>query len=132
MTQLILQKHVHYIQSSLYSGANIIVLLPLINSYTCLTGWFGINYPSAFWKFWHCPSKMRDLIANFIRRSIDQFPWDNRFSKIDVNQKENLFNQSIKNIQSNFIPHETVTCDDRDFPWINRKIKGLIWLKWKV
>ena len=69
---------------------------------------------------------MKDLIANFIRRSIDQFPWDNRFSKIDVNQKENLFNQSIKNIQSNFIPHETVTCDDQDFPWINRKIKGLI------
>ena len=37
-----------------------------------------------------------------------------------------LFNQTMKNILCNFIPHETVTCDDRDPPWINSKIKGLI------
>ena len=27
---------------------------------------------------------------------------------------------------SNYIPHETITCDDRDTPWINSKIKQLI------
>ena len=32
----------------------------------------------------------------------------------------------MKDILCNFIPHETVTCDDRDPPWINSKIKGLI------
>ena len=32
--------------------------------------------------------------------------------------------QSINSL--NFIPHETVTCNDRDPPWINSKIKGLI------
>ena len=37
-----------------------------------------------------------------------------------------LFNKTIKNIFSNFIPHETVTCDDRDLPWINNNIKQLI------
>ena len=37
-----------------------------------------------------------------------------------------LFNKTIKNIFSNFIPHETVTCDDRDPPWINNNIKQLI------
>ena len=26
----------------------------------------------------------------------------------------------------NYIPHETITCDDRDTPWINSKIKQLI------
>ena len=31
-----------------------------------------------------------------------------------------------KNIFSNFIPHETVTCDDRDPPWTNNNIKQLI------
>ena len=36
------------------------------------------------------------------------------------------FNQTIKNILCNFIPYETVTCDDRDPLWINSKIKGLI------
>ena len=37
-----------------------------------------------------------------------------------------LFNKTIKNILSNYIPHETITCDDRDPPWINSKIKQLI------
>ena len=37
-----------------------------------------------------------------------------------------LFNKTIKNILSNYIPHETITCDDRDPPWIKNKIKQLI------
>ena len=37
-----------------------------------------------------------------------------------------LFNKTIKNIFSNFIPHETVTCDDRGSPWINNNIMQLI------
>ena len=43
-----------------------------------------------------------------------------------MNQKVHLFNQTIKNIICNFKPHETITCDDRDSPWINSKKKGLI------
>ena len=30
------------------------------------------------------------------------------------------------NIIQNFIPHETVTCDDRDPPWMTRFIKKAI------
>ena len=30
---------------------------------------------------------------------------------------------------ANFIPHDTITCDDRDPPWINNRIKKLIY-KW--
>ena len=38
-----------------------------------------------------------------------------------------LFNKTIKNILSNYIPHETVPCDNRDLlPWINNNIKQLI------
>ena len=37
-----------------------------------------------------------------------------------------LFNKTIKNIFSNFIHHDKVTCDDRDPPWINKNIKQLI------
>ena len=37
-----------------------------------------------------------------------------------------LFNKTIKSILSNYIPHETITCADRDTPWINSKIKQLI------
>ena len=48
------------------------------------------------------------------------------FTNIDVNEKVNLFNKTIKNIILNYIPHETITCDLRDPPWINEDIKELI------
>ena len=82
-----------------------------------------IHYPPPYEReIWHFEKANADLI----RRSIDQFSWDIRLAHIDVNQKVYLFNQTIKNILHNFIPHETVTCDDRDPPWITSKIKGLI------
>ena len=34
--------------------------------------------------------------------------------------------KTIKNIVQNYIPHETITCVDRDPPWINKDIKELI------
>ena len=37
-----------------------------------------------------------------------------------------MFNKTIKNIMSNYIPHGTIICDDRDPPWINKDIKQLI------
>ena len=37
-----------------------------------------------------------------------------------------LFNRAIKNILSNYIPHEIIICDDRDPPWINNRVKELI------
>ena len=37
-----------------------------------------------------------------------------------------LFNKTIENILSDYIPHETVTCNDKDLPWINRNIKQQI------
>ena len=68
-----------------------------------------------------------------IRKAIDRFLWAMRFTNIDVNEKVNLFNKTIKNIiktyilkTKNYIPHETIICDDRDLPWINKDIKELI------
>ena len=66
------------------------------------------------------------MIADLSYRPADQFPWNIRFAHIELNQKVCLFNQIIENILCNFIPLGTVTCDDRDHSWINRKIKGLI------
>ena len=43
-----------------------------------------------------------------------------------MDEKVNIFNVTIKNILSNYIPHETITCGDRDPPWINKNIKQLI------
>ena len=32
----------------------------------------------------------------------------------------------LKNILSNYIPHKTITCDDRESPRINKNINQLI------
>ena len=36
-----------------------------------------------------------------------------------------LFNKTMKNI-SNYIPRETIACDDKDPTWFNKNIKQLI------
>ena len=38
----------------------------------------------------------------------------------------------IYNILSNFIPHQTITIDDKDPPWFNTKIKSLLQEKNKI
>ena len=47
-------------------------------------------------------------------------------SGLDINDKVFLFNKAIKDILSNFLPHETITFDGRDPPWINSQVKHLI------
>ena len=37
-----------------------------------------------------------------------------------------LFTQTFQNIIYNYIPHETITCDDRNPPWTDEKIKKLV------
>ena len=47
-------------------------------------------------------------------------------NNLDVNEQVSVFNETIMNIMSNFVPNELITCDDRDPPWMNRYIKNLI------
>ena len=60
-----------------------------------------------------------------IRQAISVFPLDNLFANINVNEQVQLFTQTIQNIISNYIPHETITCDDSNPPWIDEKIKKI-------
>ena len=43
-----------------------------------------------------------------------QFLLGKAFHNVDVNKKVMLFNNTVLNIIRNFIPHETVTFDDRE------------------
>ena len=61
-----------------------------------------------------------------IKEATEQFPREKLFRNLHMNEMVSLFNKTIKNILSNYIPHETITCDDRDSPWVNNKIKQLI------
>ena len=82
-----------------------------------------IHYPPPYeWKVLHYQKPNVDQI----REAINEFPWDNRFANISVNEQVQLFTQTIQNIIFNYIPHETITCDDRNPPWIDEKIKKLV------
>ena len=85
-----------------------------------------IYYPPQYYReVWH----YKDADIELIRRAIDGFNWQKAFSNKNVNENVDTFNKTILNILSNFIPHETITCDDRDPPWFNKKIKSLIYEK---
>ena len=49
-----------------------------------------------------------------------------RLNYIDANDQVPVFNSTILNIVSSFIPNETITCDHRDPPWMNSFMKNLI------
>ena len=54
------------------------------------------------------------------------FDRDRAFVNTNVNEKVFILNKTILKILSNFIPHETLTVDDKDPPRFTKKIKNLI------
>ena len=43
-----------------------------------------------------------------------------------VHEQTSIFNNTLKNIFSNYITNKYITIDDRDPPWMNKKIKNKI------
>ena len=76
-------------------------------------------YEKTVWHFKHADS-------DHIKRVIDIFDWRSVLNYIDANDQVSVFNSTIMNIVTNFIPNETITCDDQDPRWINSFIKNLI------
>ena len=70
------------------------------------------------WHFKHANS-------DHIERVIDIFDWESALNYVDANDQVSVFNSTILNIVSSFIPNETISCDDRDPPWMNSFIKNL-------
>ena len=82
-----------------------------------------IHYPPPYGQeVWH----YQKANVDHIREAINEFPWHNHFTNTSVNEQVQLFTQTIQNIISNYIPHETMTCDDRNPPCIDWKIKKLV------
>ena len=82
-----------------------------------------IYYPPPYEReVWH----YQNADINAIKKAIKGFSWERAFENLSVDEKVSLFNRTIKNILSNYIPHEIITIDDRDPPWINEKVKSLI------
>ena len=64
--------------------------------------------------------------SDHIKKAINLFDWESSLNNLNVNKQASVFNETIMNIMSNFVPNELITCDDRDPPWKNRYIKNLI------
>ena len=90
---------------------------------------FKIRYPPPYSReVWHFKEANTDLI----RRALNDFNWERAFSNTNVNEKLCIFNKSVLNVLSNFIPHETILCDDKDPPWFNSRIKSFLHGKNKI
>ena len=76
---------------------------------------------------WH----YQDSNVDLIKKSINEFiwEWDRAFKNKHVDEKGLIFNKTVLNILSNFIPHKVIVCDAKDPPWFNGKIKWLIFEK---
>ena len=59
----------------------------------------------------------------------DIFDWESALNYIDANDQVSVFSSTIPTIASNFIPNETLTCNERDPLWMNSFIKNLIYAK---
>ena len=76
--------------------------------------------PPYFRDLWH----YQDANTNLTRRAIDIFDWDRAVINTNFNEKVFILNKTILNILSNFILHKTLTADDKEPPWIIKKISS--------
>ena len=82
-----------------------------------------IYYPPPYPReIWHYKQANTELI----RRAITDFNWDRAFLNINVNGNVYIFSNTILNIPTILIPHETIVCGNKDPPWFNRAIRSLI------
>ena len=89
---LIMESGVH---SSLYQNCHHQIIYVKIN--------LKVFYPPPYEReIWHYQRANVDLI----QRAIEQFSWEKSFRYLNINEMVFLFNKTIKNIYSNFIPHE--------------------------
>ena len=52
--------------------------------------------------------------TEFIKRAIDQFDRLRALSNVNVDEKVYFFTKTLLNVIQNFIPYETIICDDGD------------------
>ena len=72
-----------------------------------------ISYPPPYSReIWH----YREASTDLIRRAISNFNWEKASCNYAVTQKVSIFSETILNVLRNYIPHETLTCDDKNPP----------------
>ena len=75
-------------------------------------------------KIYYPPPYSREVLhfketeTDLIRTALNEFIWERAFSNANVNKKVCIFNKSLLNVLSNFIPHKTISRNDKDPPWV--------------
>ena len=71
------------------------------------------SYPPPYCReVWH----YREANTDLIRNAVSNFNWEKAFYNTNVSKKVSIFNATILNVLSNYIPHETLICDDKNPP----------------
>ena len=50
--------------------------------------------------------------SDHIKKAINLFDWESSLNNLDVNEQVSVFNETIMNIMSNFVPNKLVIFDD--------------------
>ena len=93
------------VQSSLHQNCHHLIVFAKFN--------FKVIFPPPYERD---VSHFKKPNVDHIRKAINGLQWEKSFQNMNVNGMVHLFNRTIKNILHNSIPHEIITCDDRDPP----------------
>ena len=58
-----------------------------------------------------------------INYAISLVDWENMFLPLDASEQAKLFNETLFNIFSNFIPRKTIKCKFKEHTWMSKEIK---------
>ena len=88
-----------------------------------------IYYPPAYERLVWDYSKAE--LTNIIK-SLSQINWHNALNDLNVNDQVEYLSGCILNIFSNFVSNKTITCREKDPPWMTDEIKIICHTKAKI
>ena len=66
------------------------------------------------------------------RVSLSQINWHNDLKDLNVNDQVEYLTSCILNVFTNFVPNKTITCREKDPPWMTDEVKILCHMKAKI
>ena len=79
-------------------------------------------------KIWDYDQANLENISN----DLNMIDWGNAFSNMDIDEMVNHFSEKFMFVITNNIPNKTVTCSDKDAPWITPDVKSAIKRNYRI
>ena len=77
---------------------------------------FPPSYERVAWRY-------QNADTNLVKRTYNELNWEDFLSNNDVKSLVSLFKNTLSNIMSTFVCHESKVFDDKDPPWVSTKVK---------